>query len=504
MEKMYFNESHLPDDGFSSIATSLMTVHMVLVAIVGTTANLCVFLALSMSHKVSNNLLLLNLCVADSMVCIISGPLTVLSWEWPALSSYAIVNAVQYIPVAASTLSLMTQSIDRYSSIKHPRHNRLHRDKRPAYLVSGALAAWTVAAVVSVPRYAWPVHRLMADARWTRYYETCYVAVVFAVPWAAVAFTQRAVSRTLYITSLKAAAARGQLPLPMPIMTAECKQVILVASIQKNTTVQSKVTNNDAAAIQQPQPQQQPHASHQQAQQEQQQPHAEQQQQPQQSANASARSRKRLAKVLVALAGVFVACWLPYAAALLYANWFYSSSPPSDGDGGDGGAPPAVHRLATVAAMLLGHTHSAVNPVAYWWLNRHTLRACPWCWCSLGDQSDDDRDHGDRDTGCGGALGCIVSGAAAAFGCGRGDGSCGGSGAADCGGGAGCRQSQNHTPTRLNRLLFHRQPNNHQRSRQPSSTNEAALGPFNPRFATPKKPPQQLPPVKNPVMLYYA
>lgn len=149
---------------------------------------------------------------------------------------------LQYIPVAASTLSLMTQSIDRYSSIKHPRHNRLHRDKHPAYLVSGVVAAWTVAAVVSVPRYAWPVRRLMADMRWTRYYETCYVAVVFAVPWAAVAFSQRAVSRTLYITSLKAAAARGQLPLPMPIMTAECKQVILVASIQKNTTVQSKVS----------------------------------------------------------------------------------------------------------------------------------------------------------------------------------------------------------------------------------------------------------------------
>lgn len=72
-----------------------MAVYVVLVAIVGTTANLYVFLALSVGHKVSNNLLLLNLCVADSMVCIISGPLTVLSWEWPALSSYTIVNAVQ-------------------------------------------------------------------------------------------------------------------------------------------------------------------------------------------------------------------------------------------------------------------------------------------------------------------------------------------------------------------------------------------------------------------------
>lgn len=105
-----FFYKHFTDDGFSTIATSLMAVHMVLVAIIGTTANLCVFLALSMSHKVSNNLLLLNLCVADSMVCIISGPLTVLSWEWPILSSYTIVNAVQVIlNIALKLTTIATQ-----------------------------------------------------------------------------------------------------------------------------------------------------------------------------------------------------------------------------------------------------------------------------------------------------------------------------------------------------------------------------------------------------------
>lgn len=85
------------DDDFSTIATPFMALHVLIVAIVGMAANLCVFLALSMGHKVSNNLLLLNLCVADCMVCIISGPLTVLSWKWPVLSSYSIVNALQVI-----------------------------------------------------------------------------------------------------------------------------------------------------------------------------------------------------------------------------------------------------------------------------------------------------------------------------------------------------------------------------------------------------------------------
>ncbi|VVC39161.1 G protein-coupled receptor, rhodopsin-like [Cinara cedri] len=87
--------SKLVDDDFSTFATPLMAMHVLFVAIVGVVANLCVFLALSMGHKVSNNLLLLNLCVADCMVCIISGPLTILSWEWPVLSSYTIINALQ-------------------------------------------------------------------------------------------------------------------------------------------------------------------------------------------------------------------------------------------------------------------------------------------------------------------------------------------------------------------------------------------------------------------------
>ncbi|XP_050424749.1 5-hydroxytryptamine receptor 2A isoform X2 [Adelges cooleyi] len=446
MEKIvYFNESHLPEDHFEELILTTMTVHVVLVALIGTSANIFVFLGLSLSQKVASNLLLLNLCVADSLVCLVSGPLTLLSWHWPEITSYTFVNAIRYVPVAASTLSLMTQSIDRYASIQHPRHNRLHRNKHVAYLVSGVVTAWTVAVAVSVPRFVRPAYRLLADMRLTRYYETAYVVIVFVVPWAAVAFSQRAVSRTLYITSLKAAAARGQLPLPMPLMTAESKQVILVASIQKSTTGQSKAANEGVKTAVQTAT---TVATNQ----------ADTKKPAPACPTPTARSRKRLAKVLLALAGVFVACWMPYATALIYSNYRWPV------------------RLATVAALLFGHTHSVVNPLAYWWLNRHTLRPCP-CW---NPEDDDDDDGNDVFVGCG-------------FGCGGGR----GGGHSDRGDDA----RQPYTPTRLNRLLF--RPANNQRSRQPSSTNEAALGPFNPRFATPKKRPEQLP-VKNPVMLYYS
>ncbi|XP_050549035.1 galanin receptor type 2 isoform X2 [Daktulosphaira vitifoliae] len=418
-----------------------MTVNVAMIVFIGPAANLFVFLGLSFSQKVSSNLLLLNLCVADFLVCLISAPLSLTLWYWPDRLSHSIIDAIRYIPIAASTLSLMTQSVDRYASIQHPRHSRLHRTKHMAFLELGVAATWIVAVAISVPRFYRPANQLLADIKWTNYYEATYVAVVFVIPWAVVAFSQRAVSRTLYITSLKAAAARGQLPLPMPIMTVASKQVILVASIQKNTNVQSK-TVSDGAKTSVATAAQETEAT---------------KKQPSMRPTPTARSRKRLAKVLLALAGVFIACWLPYATALIYSNY------------------RRPVKLVTVAALLFGHTHSVVNPLAYWWLNRHTFHPCP-CW----KPDDDDDDGNGVFVGCG--LGCGVGGA----------------------GGHGHHRNdarQPYTPTRLNRLLF--RASNNQRSRQPSSTNEAALGPFNPRFATPKKRPEQLP-IKNPAALYYA
>lgn len=68
----------------------------------------------------------------------------------------------------------------------------------------------------------------------------------------------------------------------------------------------------------------------------------------------STETRRRLARVLVALGAVFAACWLPYVVALLV--WAWRETPAT--------------RHALELTLVLGHAHSALNPVVYWLMNR--------------------------------------------------------------------------------------------------------------------------------------
>ncbi|KAK3861751.1 hypothetical protein Pcinc_032322 [Petrolisthes cinctipes] len=71
----------------------------------------------------------------------------------------------------------------------------------------------------------------------------------------------------------------------------------------------------------------------------------------------SVATRRRLARVLVTLGAVFAACWLPYTVALLV--WAWRESPAT--------------RTACDMTLVLGHAHSALNPVVYWLMNRAFL-----------------------------------------------------------------------------------------------------------------------------------
>lgn len=98
-----------------------------------------------------------------------------------------------------------------------------------------------------------------------------------------------------------------------------------------------------------------------------------------QASRQSLQSRRRLAKLLVALGGVFATCWLPYVVVRVFAEL-----------AADGDAVEAVRELLPFV-LLLGHTHSAINPVVYWLLNRQTLRwpaisaRCTSCPCFTGE-----------------------------------------------------------------------------------------------------------------------
>ncbi|UYV71632.1 hypothetical protein LAZ67_8003967 [Cordylochernes scorpioides] len=75
---------------------------------------------------------------------------------------------------------------------------------------------------------------------------------------------------------------------------------------------------------------------------------------------ARLRTRQRLGRVLMAMTLCFVVCWLPYHLVSFYVDLTLS--------------PAAVTLLPF--ALLLGHAHSAVNPLIYWMMSRSVRKRC--------------------------------------------------------------------------------------------------------------------------------
>ncbi|XP_076043036.1 cholecystokinin receptor type A isoform X2 [Oratosquilla oratoria] len=71
----------------------------------------------------------------------------------------------------------------------------------------------------------------------------------------------------------------------------------------------------------------------------------------------SVETRRRLANLLLWLIAIFVVCWMPYVIAVLC--WACQPSPATE--------------WAVAMCLVLGHTHSAVNPIVYWLMNRSFL-----------------------------------------------------------------------------------------------------------------------------------
>ncbi|CAG7819371.1 unnamed protein product [Allacma fusca] len=107
----------------------------------------------------------------------------------------------------------------------------------------------------------------------------------------------------------------------------------------------------------------------------------------------SFRSRRRAANLLAALAGVFVFCWAPYVVCALWDMFAKDNK--------------SIVRLLIPFALFLGHAHSAINPVVSWRLNRSAfvrfqrqpilsflpdwslLKWCRTCTCPCGCSSCD-------------------------------------------------------------------------------------------------------------------
>lgn len=138
-----------------------------------------------------------------------------------------------------------------------------------------------------------------------------------------------------------------------------------------------------------------------------------------QMSRQSLHSRRRLANMLVALVVVFATCWLPYVILKVY-----SINPVADTN--------LIQNLLPFC-LLLGHTHSAINPIVYWFLNRQSINLTLFC-------------------------------------------------------GNWLVRSGSHSDKGNFRFLLTKD-----KDRRPSSTNEAALGIFHPRYTVPKPKPKQQP-----------
>ncbi|XP_065221789.1 orexin/Hypocretin receptor type 1 [Planococcus citri] len=349
-----------------------------------------------MSNRLPRNIILLHVCIADLLVCSVSGPSTVIIILQPKWNigwfSCKVVYFVQSIPMVTSTMLLMMLSIDRYVTIRRPAFfAKFNRKDQQLNKILAAIS-WTVAIVICIPILL--VRQvdndvctdIWSDQMLRNIYVVCYILVLYFLPMGIVAKCHFSVGTGIFSASIFEAMANGDVPLPMPIQ-APNQAVIILASVNEMnpmfTKNERKLSTNQELALD-----------------------ARNEILKRQSANAVAsgsrgglrdrlrlfsrsnnqsmfppaptsfKVRRKMAKMLIVMAIVFAVAWFPYVSGRLVLEFVpdYRYS-----------------RLVDLMSLflLLGHSHSALNPFVYWFLNRQSIPVefsfrswLPWNWGS--------------------------------------------------------------------------------------------------------------------------
>ncbi|XP_053959727.1 uncharacterized protein LOC128864197 [Anastrepha ludens] len=271
------------DNSISSLTLLIMAISFGLVVFGGVLGNATLLFTLCSSSSVRlRNPLLLAVCLADLLVTGISAPITLLNVALNRRSNTLplvickIIHYVQVMPVAASTISLLMLSLDRYATVRHPRLAQLRQSR---YLhVSLAMFSWIASATISTPflftyeitannaitrrddsiQYSTSTEVLQGVIENTdmeRYLHStttpispnvmisctsdsgastvlisfiiAHTFVVFIIPGFGVLLNHYGVRQKLCALSLTARAAHGELPLPMPILRRQTHMVIV-------------------------------------------------------------------------------------------------------------------------------------------------------------------------------------------------------------------------------------------------------------------------------------
>ncbi|XP_017130641.1 5-hydroxytryptamine receptor [Drosophila elegans] len=245
-----------PEHSISSLTLLLLAVSYGLVVFGGVVGNSTLVLTLCSASSVRlRNPLLLAVCIADLLVTGISAPVTLLNLAMSRrtrslpLVLCKVIHYIQVMPVAASTISFFMLSLDRYATVKHPRLAQL-RQRRYLH-VSLALLSWLASAAISTPfLFAYKIiarstmgkgggasttpspitisctSDLGANAMFMSFILFHTIAV-FVLPGVGVLLNHYGVRRKLCALSLTARAAHGELPLPIPILRRQTHMVIV-------------------------------------------------------------------------------------------------------------------------------------------------------------------------------------------------------------------------------------------------------------------------------------
>ncbi|KAH8282453.1 hypothetical protein KR054_007778 [Drosophila jambulina] len=249
------------EHAISSLTLLLLAVSYGFVVFGGVVGNSTLVLTLCSASSVRlRNPLLLAVCIADLLVTGISAPVTLLNLAMNRrtqslpLVLCKVIHYIQVMPVAASTISFFMLSLDRYATVKHPRLAQL-RQRRYLH-VSLALLSWLTSAAISTPfLFAYKIiaksvvvpggggggrgghttpnpvsisctSDLGANAMFMSFIITHTIAV-FVLPGVGVLLNHYGVRRKLCALSLTARAAHGELPLPIPILRRQTHMVIV-------------------------------------------------------------------------------------------------------------------------------------------------------------------------------------------------------------------------------------------------------------------------------------
>lgn len=151
------------------------------------------------------------------------------------------------MPVAASTISFLMLSLDRYATVKHPSLAQL-RQRRHLHSIL-AIVSWIGAGIICIPiLLAYRLTTKLITKETSSFihhksYTTCHpdygsselqtsfiithTILVFIFPGLGIILNHLGVRRKLCALSLTARAAHGELPLPMPILRRPTHMIIV-------------------------------------------------------------------------------------------------------------------------------------------------------------------------------------------------------------------------------------------------------------------------------------